>query len=72
MQRDDALVLTPEDNAPARHEPPPVIRALAADAGIAINGNAPWDIQVLDEAVYQLILTKGSLGFGEAYMDGMW
>lgn len=22
MQRDDALVLTPEDNAPARHEPP--------------------------------------------------
>lgn len=72
MQRDDASVLTPEDNTPVLHEPPDVIRALAAEAGIAINGNAPWDIRVLDEDVYRLILTKGSLGFGEAYMDGMW
>lgn len=72
MQRDDALVLTPEENTPVLHEPPAVIRALAAEAGIAINGNAPWDIQVVDEDVYRLILTKGSLGFGEAYMDGMW
>jgi len=72
MQRDDALVLTPEENPPALHEPPAVIHALAAEAGIAINGNAPWDIRVLDEDVYRLILTKGSLGFGEAYMDGMW
>jgi len=72
MQRDDALVLTPEENPPVLHEPPAVIRALAAEAGIAINGNAPWDIRVLDEDVYRLILTKGSLGFGEAYMDGMW
>jgi cyclopropane-fatty-acyl-phospholipid synthase len=72
MQRDDALVLTPEENTPALHEPPAMIRALAAEAGIAINGNAPWDIRVMDEDVYRLILTKGSLGFGEAYMDGMW
>ena len=72
MQRDDALVLTPEENTPVLHEPPAVIRALAAEAGIAINGDAPWDIRVLDEDVYRLILTKGSLGFGEAYMDGMW
>lgn len=72
MQRDDALVLTPEENTPVLHEPPAMIRALAAEAGIAINGNAPWDIRVMDEDVYRLILTKGSLGFGEAYMDGMW
>lgn len=72
MQRDDALVLTPEENTPVLREPPVMIRALAAEAGIAINGNAPWDIRVMDEDVYRLILTKGSLGFGEAYMDGMW
>ena len=52
--------------------PPAVIRDLAAAAGIAINGDAPWDIQVMDERLYRKVLTKGSLGFGEAYMDGMW
>ncbi len=72
MQRDDALVFGAAGNVPQRHEPPAVIRDLAADAGISINGDAPWDIQVFDERVYQRVLAKGSLGFGEAYMDGMW
>ncbi|MDA8129005.1 MAG: cyclopropane fatty acyl phospholipid synthase [Betaproteobacteria bacterium] len=53
-------------------EPPAVLRSLVAEAGVAINGDAPWDIRVLDERVYSRVLTKGSLGFGEAYMDGMW
>lgn len=53
-------------------EPPAVLRDLVGDAGIRFNGNAPWDIQVLDEQVYRMILTRGSLGFGEAYMDGLW
>lgn len=72
MQRDEALTLAPAGNRPVRQEPPAVIRDLATEAGISINGDAPWDIQVLDERVYRLVLTKGSLGFGEAYMDGMW
>ena len=72
MQREEALTLEPAGNRPVRQEPPAVIRDLAAEAGISINGDAPWDIQVLDERVYRLVLTKGSLGFGEAYMDGMW
>ena len=72
MQREEALTLEPAGNRPVRQEPPAVIRDLAAEAGILINGDAPWDIQVLDERVYRLVLTKGSLGFGEAYMDGMW
>lgn len=72
MQREEALFLEDAGKAPALPDSPAVIRELAAEAGITINGDAPWDIQVRDERVYQLILTRGSLGFGEAYMDGMW
>lgn len=52
--------------------PPPVLRALAMEAGVEFNGPHPWDIQVHDPAVYRRILAHGSLGFGEAYMDGQW
>lgn len=52
--------------------PPVVLAELAAEAGIAFNGMQPWDIQVYDEGLYRRILTQGSLGFGEAYMDGQW
>jgi len=72
MQREEVLTLVPARDRPVRQEPPAVIRSLASEAGISINGDAPWDIQVVDERVYRLVLTKGSLGFGEAYMDGMW
>ena len=41
-------------------------------AGIKINGSNPWDIKVHNEELYQRVLTQGSLGFGEAYMDGWW
>lgn len=53
-------------------EAPAVLRELAAHAGVRFNGDSPWDIQVYDEDVYRRILTKGSLGFGESYMDGIW
>lgn len=72
MQKDEALVLTTSKNVEVLYDSPPVIRDLAAEAGVQVNGDAPWDIQVFDERVYSLILAKGSLGFGEAYMDGMW
>jgi len=45
---------------------------LAAEAGIRFNGNDPWDIKVADQRLYRRILMDGSLGFGEAYMDGWW
>jgi len=41
-------------------------------AGITFNGSQPHDIQVKNSALYRSILTKGSLGLGEAYMDGWW
>jgi cyclopropane-fatty-acyl-phospholipid synthase len=40
-------------------------------ADIKINGNRPWDIQVLDSRFYKRGLS-GSIGFGESYMDGWW
>lgn len=72
MQKEETLVLESAGNVPVTQDPPAVIHTLLAEAGVSINGEAPWDIQVLDEGVYQRVLAKGSLGLGEAYMDGMW
>jgi len=41
-------------------------------AGISINGSAPWDMQVKDDAVYSQVISHGSLGLGESYMRGWW
>ena len=48
------------------------IERLARQVGITINGGNPWDIQVRDERFYEAVLSKWSLGLGEAYMDGYW
>lgn len=45
---------------------------LLAKAGIEINGTKPWDITVHDERLYRRVFLQGSLGLGEAYMDGWW
>ena len=52
--------------------PPAVLRELVAPAGVKFNGDADWDIQIYDTETYRRILTHGSLGLGEAYMDGLW
>ncbi len=39
---------------------------------IRINGNRPWDIRVHNEALFHRILRDGSLGLGDAYMEGWW
>jgi cyclopropane-fatty-acyl-phospholipid synthase len=49
-----------------------IIAELLKKAGVTINGTNPWDIQVKDDRLYGRILTQGSLGLGEAYMDGWW
>lgn len=53
-------------------EVPSSIQQLAGLAGIKINGHAPWDIQIHHPSVYGRILTQGSIGLGESYMDGLW
>lgn len=47
-------------------------KELFARAGIAVNGDNPWDIQVNDERVYARVLAEKNLGLGESYMDGWW
>ena len=51
---------------------PGALQALAADAGFQFDGDRPWDIRVADPRLYQRILMEGSLGFGEAYVEGWW
>jgi len=45
---------------------------LLAKAGIRINGERPWDMQIKEPSVLGRIISHGSLGLGEAYMDGHW
>lgn len=45
---------------------------LLSIADITIHGNRPWDIKVHNEALYARVLSQGSLGLGESYMDGWW
>jgi cyclopropane-fatty-acyl-phospholipid synthase len=40
------------------------------EADIKINGSRPWDIQVHNEKFYGRVIKDGSLGLGEAYMEG--
>ena len=48
------------------------IQKLLSLAGITIKGDKPWDIQVHNDRLYRRVLTEGSLGLGESYMDGWW
>jgi cyclopropane-fatty-acyl-phospholipid synthase len=49
-----------------------IVAELLSGAGISINGNMPWDIQVHNELLYRRILSEADLGLGESYMDGWW
>jgi len=49
-----------------------VITDLLQKAAIHINGDRPWDIQVHNPRFFSRVLTSGTLGFGESYMDEWW
>jgi cyclopropane-fatty-acyl-phospholipid synthase len=49
-----------------------IVEQLLARADVRVGGNRPWDIDVRSEAVFDRILAGGSLGLGEAYVDGQW
>jgi cyclopropane-fatty-acyl-phospholipid synthase len=49
-----------------------IMRELLSSADIEVNGADPWDIQVHDDRFYDRILSDGSLGLGESYMDCWW
>ena len=48
------------------------IEQLLELADVRTGGERPWDMQVHDDRLYDRILAKGTLGLGEAYMDGWW
>jgi cyclopropane-fatty-acyl-phospholipid synthase len=45
---------------------------LFAFAGIAVDGDNPYDIRVFNEKFYKRVLSETALGLGESYMDGWW
>ncbi|MBT2119225.1 cyclopropane fatty acyl phospholipid synthase [Dyella sp. LX-66] len=45
---------------------------LLEHAGIHLDGGAPTDLRVHDDDLYARVFAHGSLGLGEAYMDGWW
>jgi cyclopropane-fatty-acyl-phospholipid synthase len=48
------------------------VQKLFSLADIKINGKRPWDIKIHNEKFYGRVLSQGSLGLGESYMDGWW
>ena len=50
----------------------PLVERLVADSDIRIDGDRPWDVRVQDPRLFRRVLTTGTLGLGEAYMDGWW
>ncbi|MDQ7997623.1 MAG: cyclopropane fatty acyl phospholipid synthase [Luteibacter sp.] len=45
---------------------------LLQKAGITLGGQRPTDLVIHDERTYARVFAHGTLGFGEAYMDGWW
>ncbi len=48
------------------------ITGILQSADVEINGSRPWDVRVHDERLYDRVISAGSLGLGEGYMDGWW
>jgi cyclopropane-fatty-acyl-phospholipid synthase len=48
------------------------VEKLLATADIKIGGDRPWDIRVLNDDLYRRVAFQGTLGLGDAYVDGWW
>lgn len=48
------------------------VQTQLARTEIEIGGSRPWDVQVHNERLYGRVLSQGTLGLGESYMDGWW
>lgn len=49
-----------------------LITYLFSRADIRVGGSRSWDIEVTDPRFFRTLMKRGSLGLGEAYMDGWW
>jgi len=48
------------------------VKKILSSTGVAINGNNLWDMQIHNEKFYGRVLSQGSLGLGESYMEEWW
>ena len=48
------------------------VQDILGAADIQLNGSRPWDIRVHNDAFYPRVVTQGSLGLGETFMDKCW
>jgi cyclopropane-fatty-acyl-phospholipid synthase len=48
------------------------VHEIFASADVVPGGGRPWDITVHTPLFYPRVLSRGSLGLGESYMDGWW
>ena len=48
------------------------VKTIFDSVGITMNGSNVGDITIYNPAVYRALLRKGTLGMGEAYMNGWW
>ncbi|RLC36123.1 cyclopropane fatty acyl phospholipid synthase [Candidatus Falkowbacteria bacterium] len=49
-----------------------IVENLLHNSGITINGDSLADIKVKNDNFYKRVLSQGSLGLGESYVDGWW
>jgi len=48
------------------------LRDLLTEAGLRIDGSRPFDMDLHDPSVAERLLADGSLGLGDAYVEGLW
>jgi cyclopropane-fatty-acyl-phospholipid synthase len=48
------------------------VQRLLDPVDVRVDGDRPWDLRVHDPHFFGRVLRQGSLGLGEAYMDGWW
>lgn len=48
------------------------LTALLSSADVRLDGQRPWDMQLLGDGVPERVLAHGNLGMGETYMEGLW
>ncbi|WP_282040459.1 cyclopropane fatty acyl phospholipid synthase [Halomonas alimentaria] len=49
-----------------------VFQELLEGSGVTLNGDAPQDLRIYHPDFFSRVLHQGTLGLGEAYMDGWW
>jgi cyclopropane-fatty-acyl-phospholipid synthase len=69
--KNKAIGTSPVHALADRAAPRALVRLVQA-ADVRLNGERPWDIQVRHPELYDWVLSGGSLGFGESYMNGDW